>query len=216
MIAIPTPRPKRRVPKWHARFLTFLPVITSYARTAFAGRDPESREDLVEEVVVNALIAFKRLCDKGKIDIAYPSVLARFGIRQVQDHRRAGCRLNIRDVSSSYAQQRKGFTVDRLDRFDRRQNAWMEVLVEDRRSGPADIVASRLDFAAWLRSLPKQQRKIATTLATGETTGETAERFGVSPSRISQLRRQLQQSWNDFVGEDGAAENRAQPKFRRL
>jgi DNA-directed RNA polymerase specialized sigma24 family protein len=205
MIAIPTPSPKPRVPRWHARFLTFLPIITTYARNAFADRDPESREDLVEEVVVNALIAFKRLYDKGKIDIAYPSVLARYGICQVRDHRRAGCRLNVRDVSSEYAQQRKGFKVDRLDRFDTRQNAWMEVLVEDRRSGPAETAACRLDFAAWLRSLPKRDRKMAVTLATGETTGEAAKRFNVSPSRVSQVRRQLQQSWNDFVGEGDAA-----------
>jgi DNA-directed RNA polymerase specialized sigma24 family protein len=201
MIAIPKPRPQRRAPRWHARFLTFLPIITSYARNAFSERDPESREDLVEEVVVNALIAFKRLYDKGKPDLAYPSVLALYGIRQVRDHRIAGCRLNIRDVSSEYAQQRKGFTVERLDRFDRRENGWMEILVEDRRSGPAEIVASRMDFAAWLASLPKRDRKMAVTLASGETTGEAAKRFGVSPSRISQVRRQLQQSWDDFVGE---------------
>jgi hypothetical protein len=100
-------------------------------------------------------------------------------------------------VSSEYAQQRKGFKVERLDRFDRRENGWMEILVEDRRSGPAEIVASRMDFAAWLRSLPKRDRKMAVTLASGETTGEAAKRFGVSPSRISQVRRQLQQSWDD-------------------
>ena len=200
MIAIPNPRPQSTVPRWHAHFLTFLPVITRYARNAFRHRDPESREDLVEEVVVNALIAFKRLCDKGKVDIAYPTVLASYGIRQVRDHRRAGCRLNIRDVSSEYAQQRKGFKVERLDRFDRRESAWTEVLVEDRRSGPAEIAAFRLDFAAWLQSLPKQDRRVADTLATGETTNDAAMRFGVSPSRISQVRRELQRSWNDFVG----------------
>ena len=110
--------------------------------------------------------------------------------------------MNIRDVSSEYAQQRKGFKVERLDRFDRRENGWMEILVEDRRSGPAEIVASKLDFAAWLRSLSKRDRRMAVMLATGETTGEAAKQFGVSPSRISQGRRELQQSWNDFVGED--------------
>jgi hypothetical protein len=178
-----------------------------YARNAFSDRDPENQDDLVEEVVVNALIAFKRLYDKGKPDLAYPSVLALFGIRQVRDHRRTGCRLNIRDVSSDYAQQRKGFKVERLDRFDRRENGWMEILVEDRRSGPAEIVASKLDFAAWLRSLSKRDRRMAVMLAAGETTGEAAKQFGVSPSRISQVRRQLQQSWDDFVGEDDAAED---------
>ena len=204
MIAIPKPRPQRGVPQWHAQFLTFLPVIVTYARQAFANRDPESQEDLVEEVVVNALIAFKRLYDKGKVDLAYPTVLAVYGIRQVRDHRKAGCRLNVRDVSSEYAQQRKRFTVERLDRFDKRQRAWMEILVEDRRSGPAEIAASRMDFAAWLGSLPKRDRKLADTLAAGESTGGAAEQFGVSPSRISQVRRELQESWNDFVGEGGA------------
>jgi hypothetical protein len=203
MIAIPNSRPQRCVPRWHAQFLTFLPIIIGCARKAFADRDPESREDLVEEVVVNALIAFKRLYDKGKVDVAYPSVLALYGIRQVKDHRRAGCRLNIREVLSEYAQQRKGFKVERLDRFDKREKAWIEILVEDRRSGPAEIVASRLDFAAWLRSLSKRDRRMAVTLASGETTGETAKQFGVSPSRISQVRRELQQSWNHFVSEGG-------------
>lgn len=203
MIAVPNPRPQRRVPRWHAQFLRFLPLIVTYARKAFGDRDPESREDLVEEVVVNALIAFKRLHDKGKLDVAYPTVLALYGIRQVRDHRRAGCRLNIRDVSSEYAQQRKGFKVDRLDRFDKRERAWMEVLVEDRRSGPAETAASRIDFAAWLSSLSKRDRKMAVTLAAGETTGEAANRFGVSPSRISQVRRELHESWNDFVAEGG-------------
>ena len=37
----------------------------------------------IEEVVVNALVAYKRLYDKGKVDLAYPTVLAMYGIRQV-------------------------------------------------------------------------------------------------------------------------------------
>lgn len=206
MIAIPKLRPHSRVPQWHAHFLTFLPTIVGYARRAFADRDPESREDLIQEVIANALVAFKRLYDKGKVDLAYPTVLARFGICQVRDHRRTGCRLNIRDVSSAYAQQRKGFKVERLDRFDRREDAWSEILVEDRRCGPSEIAASRIDFAAWLRSLPERARQFAVTLCAGETTGEAAKRFGVSPSRISQVRRDLWESWNDFVSDNRAAE----------
>ncbi len=36
----------------------------------------------------------------------------------------------------------------------------------------ARAAASRIDFAAWLRSLSKRYRKIATTLASGETTAK--------------------------------------------
>jgi hypothetical protein len=38
-------------------------------------------------------------------------------------------------------------------------------------------------------------------LSTGETTNGAARIFGVSPSRISQLRRQLQQAWEVFMTE---------------
>ena len=38
-------------------------------------------------------------------------------------------------------------------------------------------------------------------LATGETTKKAAKRFRVTPGRISQLRRELQQNWQDFQGE---------------
>jgi hypothetical protein len=58
-----------------------------------------------------------------------------------------------------------------------------------------------MDFTAWLLSLPKRGRKMALTLAAGETTGEAAKQFGVSPGRISQVRRQLKDSWDEFVGE---------------
>jgi hypothetical protein len=42
---------------------------------------------------------------------------------------------------------------------------------------------------------------VAETLANGETTKTTAKRFRVSAGRISQLRRELQQRWQDFQGE---------------
>ena len=50
---------------------------------------------------------------------------------------RPTCReqLNVRDVSSRYAQLAKGFVVERLDQFDADVGEWREALVEDRRLG---------------------------------------------------------------------------------
>ena len=79
--------------------------------------------------------------------------------------------------------------------------AWQEVIVEDKRCGPAEIATMRIDFEAWLTTLSPRMRRIARVLATGETTGTTAARFGVSASRISQLRSQLKQAWHTFQGE---------------
>ena len=95
-------------PKWHKSFLRMLPKIVSYARTAFHHRDPESREDLIQEVVANACVAFKALWDRGKQSIAYRTVLANYAIGQVRDHRKVGGKSNVRDALSSYCQKWKG------------------------------------------------------------------------------------------------------------
>jgi DNA-directed RNA polymerase specialized sigma24 family protein len=119
MRRIVSPRPN----PWHKAFLAMLPTILSYARTAFQHRDPEAREDLIQEVVANACVAFKALWDRGKQALAYPTVLANYGIRQVRDHRKVGGKLNIKDVLSPYCQKHKGVVVERLDRFDEEENA---------------------------------------------------------------------------------------------
>jgi hypothetical protein len=85
--------------------------------------------------------------------------------------------------------------VTRLD------DPWQEMLVEDRRSRPADVAALRIDFGDWLRGLSRRVRKIAGLLASGETTGGVARLVGLTCGRISQLRRELERSWRVFQGE---------------
>ena len=51
------------------------------------------------------------------------------------------------------------------------------------------------------RAKPFLNLMMAVTLATGETTSDTAKQFRVTPSRISQVRRRLLESWDEFVGE---------------
>lgn len=189
-------------PRWHAAFLAMLPTIRRHARVCFRHRDPEAREELVQEVVANALNAYVRLVELGKAGIAYPYPLARYGVAQVRDNRRVGCRLNIRDVMSPYCQFNKNVTVERLDKYDALEEQWLEIVVEDRHAGPADIARVRLDFAAFLRSLPTRLRRIAKFLSRGETTTAAAEKFGVSAGRISQLRKELRLAWQRFVGDE--------------
>lgn len=187
------------------RFLGLLPVIDEQARFAFRHEPSERRQELAAEVAANAFVAFVRLLERGLEAIIYPTPLAQYAIKQVRDGRRVGCRLNVRDVSSEYAQRAKHFTVERLDRFDERKGEWKEVLIEDRKAGPAETAAARIDIADWFASLPKKKRRIAATLATGETTKRAAREFRVTPGRISQTRRELEKSWDDFQGEPAFA-----------
>ena len=183
------------------RFLAWLPLIQKQAGFAFRRQPRELRQELVAEVVVNAYVAFQRLVARRLPARAFPTPLARYAIRQVRAGRRAGIRLNVRDVSSEHAQRKKNFTVERLDRFDERSGSWREVLVEDRRTGPAETAAARIDIADWFATLPPRKRAIARTLATGEAAQAVAARFAVSSARISQLRREFEQAWQEFQGE---------------
>ncbi len=185
----------------HDRFLEMLPLISSQASVAFRRLRPEHKQELVQEVLANAYCAFARLVRRGKSDIAYATPLANYAIRQVLDGRQVGTKPNLNDVTSPYAHAASGILVERLDRFDNDKGEWREVLVEDRHAGPADIAAARIDVAAWLRSLSVRDRRIAKTLAMGESTGGAARRFGLSSPRISQLRRLLRANWERFQGD---------------
>ena len=184
------------------KFLALLPAIREQARFSFRSEPPERRQELTAEVVANCWAAFVRLVQRGLLEVVYPTPLAQYAIKQVRDGRRVGAKLNVRDVSSKYAQRLKRFTVERLDKFDEQKGEWKEIIVEDRKTTPAQTAAARIDIAAWLLTLPKKKRRIAALLATGETTKRTAKKFHVSPGRISQTRRELQLAWQEFQGDD--------------
>jgi len=172
----------------HERFLAMLPRIRRQALIAFRDRGDEVRQELVAEVIANAFRAYTQLVRRGKHDLAYPTPLAQYAIRQVRDGRRVGGRLKATDILSPCASRLHGFTVERLNRRDPQDGIWGEMLVEDRRAGPAQTAAARMDLAAWLHTLSKRNRQIAKALSLGETTGSVASRFGLSAGRVSQLR----------------------------
>lgn len=80
------------------------------------------------------------------------------------------------------------------------------MLVEDKHVGPAETAIARIDFTTWLLFLPPRLRKIATFLASGETTTAVAKRSNVAQSRISTIRRELFLAWYRFQGDEPALE----------
>ena len=200
-----TPAPKS-TPAWHELFVRMLPAIRQHARISFRHLAPDSREDCIEEAICNACCAVTRLAELNKLDLCYASPLARYAVAQVKDNRRVGCRLNIKDVLSPYCQRRKKITVEHLDKFDETEGCWLGAIVEDDRTPVPDQVAFRCDFPAWLDSLPRRDRRIAEAPSVGHRTSDVARRFNVSAGRVSQLRRELAASWQEFTDEaDGNA-----------
>jgi hypothetical protein len=182
-------------------FEELLPAITKQASVAFRDSPPCEREEQVAETIANCFVAYVRLLERGLGNVIFASPLTAYAIKQVRAGRRVGSALNIKDISSTYCQQRKKVRMNRLDHYDADEGGWQEIVVEDRRATPADVAATRLDFAAWLQTLRRKERRVAELLSTGESTKVAARRFRISPARISQLRRELRNCWLTFQGE---------------
>jgi hypothetical protein len=185
---------------WHQVFLAMLPTINRYAELAFRDLQGDNRDDAIQEVIANTCVAFARLVKQGRTEKAFPTVLARYAIAQVREGRQVGSSWNVRDVLSRRAQHQKRFTVERLDRWEW-DDRWSEAILEDPRTPVFDQVWFRIDFPEWLSRLSFRDRRVAESLAMGDTTRHVAQRFNVSAGRISQLRRELHDSWQRFHGE---------------
>lgn len=201
MISIPAPPPRRLTAEHRQQFASMLPTITRAASHTFGHLDPEGREEATAEVVAAAFMMYVGLVRDGRGELAYPTVLAMYGIRRVKVGRKAATKLNVHDVASEYCQRNKGITIERLDGYDRDTESWHEILLEDRRAGPAETAAVRIDFGEWFGRLPARDRKIAGFLAAGNTTTEASRHFGLSAGRISQKRREYMLSWLAFQSE---------------
>jgi hypothetical protein len=198
---------------WRRRFAEMMPAICRHARLCFKGLPADARAEAIQEVAAQAFVAYSRLVELGKEDVAYAAPLAKFAVHRVRSGRTVGGKLNASDVSSVWCQARRNIRVDSLHEHDG-QDGWREIVVEDRRSGPAETAAARLDMTAWLRSLPRPHRQIAEALAAGETTSAAATLFNVSAARISQVRRKLFEGWQRFQGEGSASPLPNPPKNR--
>ena len=186
---------------WHAGFMAMLPAFQRRARIAFRHLDEEAKEEAVTETIANALSAYVRMFEQGKLDTTHPGALARFAVAQVCDGRKVGTRFNGKDVLSRPTQKRHGLAVVPLHRFDVTSGRWVEATIEDHNTPVPDQVAFRCDFPAWLATHSRRNRRIAQALALGHTTLEVARRFKLTAARVSQLRREFHNSWLNFHSE---------------
>ncbi len=185
---------------WQAAFEALLPAIRSQARFALRHLFGDAQREALQEVVATACVAFARLHQQGRAEVASATSLVRFAVRRYRVGRRVAERTNSEDVTSPACRWQKCARVESLRQRDHTECVWEDVLVEDSRVTPADLAASRLDFPAFLATLDDRRRQIAEVLASGETTLDTAQVFGLSPGRISQLRLEFKRGWDRFVG----------------
>jgi len=183
-----------QISRWQASFLTSLPGVKTHAQIQFRDLPVSRREEAIQEATAAAWVSDRRLALSKRLDVCYPSTLANFAVSHVRNGRHIGGRQDsAKDVMSPVAHQRHGVHCQRESACS--DSEWKELVVENRRTSIADLAAFRIDFADWLRSMTRRQRRIIVALARGEGTATVAQKFGLTPGRISQLRRQFQREW---------------------
>jgi hypothetical protein len=211
---MPAPIPTQHLAALHAAFLSILPRIELHGQLAFSGvLCQQRRADCVAEVVALCWLWFVRLVQRGKDPLAFPVVLAAYAARQVRCGRGLCGQEKGRDALSGLAQRRHGFQVgplphatasaDRLGAVggQRKQDALEELLHDNGQTPVPEQVAFRLDFSAWRRTHARRTRRLMDGMILGESTRELPRKYGLSPGRISQLRRELHNDWRRFCGE---------------
>ena len=189
---------ERNETNWQQSFVTMLPEIQQKLRLAFCRLDPEAREDAIEEGIVHSLLAYLRLHEQGRAEVATASSLAWYSSRHVKRGRPSAGSMNGKEPLSRYAQIGNGIQIEPPGK-------WIDMLVEDKRATVPDQVAAKMDVRAWFATLTKRMKEIAKDLAFGFSTSEVAKKHGVTAGRISQMRRMLEESWLMFQGEAVAA-----------
>jgi hypothetical protein len=208
--------PAADLERLQAAFLSILPAIRTHASIYFRGlRCPGKRDDAVAETVAVAWKWHLRLAERGKDATRFPCALASLAARHVRCGRRLCGQEKGEDCLSSLAQAQHGFRLEPLPHSTCRDreslygnthgqhyaDAFEERLGDNTQTPVLDQVVFRCDFKDWLGGLPPRDRLVVAALMAGERAGDVAGKFGVSPGRVSQMRRELMLGWRRFVGE---------------
>lgn len=183
-------------------FLAILPTVQRHAQFAFrAIRDVHRVEDCIQETLALCWLWACRLWRQGKDAREFPTTLAAFATRHVKHGRRFGGGKRLtKDALSPLAQATRGFLTKALPGVEAETGSpWQAALQDNTQSAPPEQAAFRIDFPAFLATLPERNRKIALDMLMGETTLELSARHRLSPGRISQLRRHLLEDWRAFT-----------------
>ena len=198
-----------RLDALHHHFLTILPRIETHARIHFRHlRCPGRRDDAVAEVVAVCWRWFLRISENGKDAGEFAATLADYAVRRVRSGRNLCGQERSKDVLSPLARRRHGFTLEPLAspacpcHDARQQREVMEERLKDNARSPVpEQAAFRIDFPRWHRSHCDRNRRLIDGMARDERTLDLADQFGISPGRVSQLRREFRDGWRHFHGE---------------
>jgi hypothetical protein len=190
------------------RFVSILPRIEAHGHFHFRWKFDSAREDLLAEMVAMCWKCFVRLFQRGKDPTQFVSALATFAARAMRAGRRLCGHEDAQDVLAPRAQHQHNFLVFNLPGSQPSSTGPLaEALCDNTQTPPDEQAIFRIDFPEWLASLGERKRSVAEDLMVGERTLDVAHRYGLTPGRISQIRREFREDWQHFCGSDEESAN---------
>ena len=211
MIAIPDRLPTISLEALRERFVALiLPRITTHAAVVFRGHHADQKAEWTADSFALAWLWYTRLYARGKDAADFPATFATVVVRAVKCGRRITGMEKAKDLLSRRAQIRHGFRVERLPATTRAPHDDLygtvggqrlhdeheECLRENVRTPVPDQVNFRLSFPRFLRRQTRRDRRLAHYLSLGNSGKSAAQRFGLSPGRITQIRQRLCKEWH--------------------
>jgi len=205
----------------HEQYLEIMPRLQSYAQGYFGFiHCPHKRADKVQEALGLAWRWLLQLNEKGKDVSQFPASFVFMVVRAVRCGRRLVGMEKTKDAMSPRAQQMHSFKVERLPGAtacpheqlygdvdgQEKHDAYEERLHQNMVTPVPEQVAFRLDWPRFLRTLTQRDRAMARFLSLGNTTKHTAQKFGLTPGRVTQLRQQWHREWEFFQNDDASTE----------
>ena len=187
MIASVKPVTSSEVPS----FESMLPVLTiRFRKASLSLKSYEERTDAVAEMIGLAYGVYASLVKRGRTDI-FSSPIGEFAVKGYFSGRRVAG-MSATDVTSPRCRFLGRSTV---------VNDGVGKCICRRTFKPSTIACFNIDFAAWKETLDERTRNLLVDILDGEITSCLARRYMISPARISQIRRELVESWREFVAD---------------
>jgi hypothetical protein len=210
---------QRKLDELHARFLDILPRIELHGHIYFRHLRPHRKADAIQEMRALAWLWYVRLINRGRDPQDFVATFVTLLARSVNSGRRLAGMMKAKDVMNPDAQKRHGFRVEPLPsttrtfhdhlyaspRGQKLHDEFEERLCDNAMTPVPDQVQFRLDFPAWLETLTPRERRLIAAMARNERTRDLGKEFEVSPSRISQMRREFRDGWQRFIDEEGTS-----------
>ena len=200
----------------HSRFLMLVPRIEMHARIYFRDLKCQAKkDDAIAETIAHCLEVVSQPGRKRQRSqpirdrVRIPGSSFR---QKWSPHLRTG-KGQGRDEPPG--QQRHGFVVHSLPistcapleslysmpQGQEKQDAFEERLQDNTQTPVPDQAAFRCDFPAWRLSRTDRDRRVIDDLGMGERTLDVSKKYGISPGRISQLRRDFMDDWERFTAD---------------